>query len=316
MMKKGIIIMAIFSFLAGILGCNPDEPINDSSYTGGRIDNTDHNAPREIKSKDLVGVDMYFFLEDGYALDQDNYFEFKIKKNEKGEFVLTERNREGFSLIVSDEVLKETQKLIEKHELAKNNGYDNTGVALPPEYGPCKFEAYYASGERIFYRADNNPYIAQWASDFKNYFMGVFKEAGFEVQLPTEAFELKDFRLEFSRKDVVYEFNAYNDKASIMGTKFYTDGSNKLLVNKETEWNEDLFAGLKEIIDKYDLENLKDEVDGSIFSDGEEVPDFANVLIVYKNDRRVDLNWQFPPENWLEIREELYSYLEEAFGGF
>lgn len=309
--------MAIFSLFAGLLGCNHDKILDVSGYTGGREDNTDPNAPKEIKSKDLVGVDMYFYLEDEYAFDQGRYFEFNIKKNENGEFILTDSYIEEISIVVSDEVLKETQKLIEKHRLALNNGYDNTGVALPPEYGPCKFEAHYASGEKIFYRTDNNPYVKEWASDFKNYFMGVFKEAGIEGQLPPEAFELKDFRLEFSRADVVYEFVAYNNKASIVGTKFYTDGNNEILVDEEIEWEEDLFAGLKEIIDKYDLENLKAELEGPIYSDGEEVSDFAYFLIIYKNGRQVDLDWgDGQPKNWIEIREEIYSYLEEVFGGF
>lgn len=183
-------------------GCHkkPNDPIS-----GGIIDQSDSNAPKEIKSKDLVSLETGFFRYETDPAEGGYRYEFALKE-EDGKVALSENKRYQISCEVDKEVLQKAQEIIEQFDLVKWNGQSRTTSGLPDEFAPYYLYAEYASGEKLGFYLDGYP-DADWTKSFFKYFREVLAANGFAQALPPEAsyvFSRFDFR--YNEGDVIYSY--------------------------------------------------------------------------------------------------------------
>lgn len=149
---------------------------------GGRVNNSDPEAPKTISSKKPVGFETHFWAFtriNGYGQEQ---FNLSVKKREDGsELMLSSDGRKD---IVTDEnFLYEVQNIIEKHSLVSLNGTVEYVSGLPPEYQPYWMKVWYDSGEMLTFSVPGNP-NAGWCNDLKKLLCDELVRHGIEDMLP------------------------------------------------------------------------------------------------------------------------------------
>ncbi len=186
----GFFMAALFgiSTLFGFSGCS-GRPIG-APECGGVTDKTDHNAPKQIASKDLTEFYAHFYLPGEWSPGRnDRFYTFEVRKDEQG--VLTasadvdSRNDTKISRPADEKLLKTLQSIIDTHKLAATNGYYRVTAGLPPEFQKCHFNAVYASGEKLTFTKNNDPQ-AEWAKETYLAFAQWFAEQGDTSLLPPE----------------------------------------------------------------------------------------------------------------------------------
>ncbi len=156
--RKGRIIMALLLGLLSLLnfgGCK-----NESPTTGNTIDKTDYDAPKVIESKDITAFRFSCVLFGEAYPDGIKEIDLRIARDSGGVLTVYE-DKSGISFPADDDILKNLQSVIDKYELAKNNGVYKYVSGLAPGYQPYEFTADYASGEKLTFTENNDPY-AQW----------------------------------------------------------------------------------------------------------------------------------------------------------
>lgn len=223
--KRCLLILGVIAMAIILFGCGKQKPIPETTEElgeGGKIDNTDSSAPKAINSKSIVSFDTTFyiekndFLEGGYS----GFYHFTIKDN-----VLSEDAQLNLSGKIEQPVLDELQKIIEKNDLVKKNGIDCYTAGVAPEYAPCYFSACYDSGEKLYFREDNDP-LAKWAEDVFELFRKAFVEMGYEQlklyehQPPeTLADTMAETQAEtLEAEEIISESNAPDSETIVMNT--------------------------------------------------------------------------------------------------
>lgn len=131
--------------------------------TGGKIDNTNENAPKEIVSTTLTSFSCSFYR-DGYDLKRDNgFYELSAIVNMDGSVTITAMiTGEEAAVTLPDTVfMEELQKIIEEEQLALKNGVYRYTAGLPEEFTPSMVDAVYESGETISFYEEGDP-EASW----------------------------------------------------------------------------------------------------------------------------------------------------------
>lgn len=179
---------------------------HDPENTGGYVDNSDPNAPKEIKSQELTSMDTDFYLFDRLSTNwSGSGYHFSLKE-EDGKVILSEDIAFQISCEVEKEVLEGAREIIDEFGLVSLNGKHSYTSGLPAEYQPCYFTAKYASGESLSFSVDGNP-EAEWAKAFLKYFRTVFADHGFTQVLPPETFFVLDrFDFQFNEGDTFYTY--------------------------------------------------------------------------------------------------------------
>ncbi|MBP5383763.1 MAG: hypothetical protein J6Y57_02185 [Lachnospiraceae bacterium] len=183
-------------------------PDNEDEYvTGGITDRTNHDAPKEIHSDEITGFFADFFLSWRWMGEDDHKFTFSIEKDADGKLIASEKNT-GINYPADEELLKALQNVIRTYELPKKNGISKTTAGLPPEFQPSTFKVDYASGERLYFREDNDP-DAEWAEDIYTLFADWFADKGIDTlrpAAPTAA--VTRFNLHYMEEGVEYDFSS------------------------------------------------------------------------------------------------------------
>ena len=158
-MKKKLFTALIMLLTLLTVGCSgpAKEDIDPAPpITGGKVDRTDHEAPKEIKSKNLTYFSDKFFLYGRYNHEKDALYDFEVIKQEDGSVSIEEKRCYKVNCKTDEYILKDLQAVIDKYELAKLNGVDKHTAGLPPEYQPSYFRAEYESGESLSFSTDND----------------------------------------------------------------------------------------------------------------------------------------------------------------
>ncbi|MBQ2545139.1 MAG: hypothetical protein II557_02520 [Clostridia bacterium] len=180
--KKGLRIMAATLCLTSLLaflfgGCR-----DDGHPSGGHTTHTDPDAPKTIQSTDLAEFSAAFYLNTRYRGDEEHRFEFTVSPDEGGTSVARETNT-GISAPADRALTDALAAVIAKNDLAAQNGLYDVTAGLPPEYQAYPFEAVYASGERLSFTVNNNPY-ARWAEEVYDLFAAWFSAHGTDALEP------------------------------------------------------------------------------------------------------------------------------------
>lgn len=219
-MNRTITILLTMIMLVMLSGCNAagEAPEPDGGNMkksdekevrcGGTVNNTDYNAPKEIKSDKLTAFSVNFFRYGEFGREGDaNYF-FKIDKDDAGRLMLYASWDENTDKCceVDESVLDGVQKIIKKYDLAQANGVDKKTYGLASEFDTSTFYALYDSGETIKFSENNNP-DSEWTGELLDYLAPIFAEHGInDFMPPADTQEMTRFELKFTDGDVYYEF--------------------------------------------------------------------------------------------------------------
>lgn len=209
--KYRIFVLLIIGAIAFvILGLNEeffDTPfIDDGGYVGGKIDKKNPLAPKKITSKNLVYFYSDFFLSPN---ENDEYqkprsYIFKVETDEKtGKIILSETYYRNISCETDEEIFTKLQNIIEKYNLSSLNGIIFYTEGLPPEYEPAVLTAKYASGEKLDFAIENNPY-SDWTREIMQLLMAELETHG-KVDLPgkekIEFIDISDNDVELKKEE-------------------------------------------------------------------------------------------------------------------
>ena len=177
----------------GLFGNDPNSA--GRPICGGRTESWDPEAPKEIKSKNIIEFSTHFFSYNGFY-SQDDFYEIKVNKvADTGEFKLSCK----FGDFKTDEgFLSGIQEIIDKYHLVSENGHYEQVAGLAPQYQPYPFKAVYDSGEELYFATVGNP-ATSWCADIKKLLCKELLKHGVEDMLPPKAdrnvvrFDLKLF---------------------------------------------------------------------------------------------------------------------------
>jgi len=139
---------------------------------GGTTKNNDPDAPKVIESTEIVGFSVAFFLAERWTEEEDHRFDFQIKPDENGVLTAYEQYS-GIRCPADETLLNALQEVISQNNLAAMNGIYEVTAGLPPEYNARRLEVEYASGEKLYYTVDNDPYET-WAVQVCDVFVDWF----------------------------------------------------------------------------------------------------------------------------------------------
>ena len=258
--KKGLVIMAVFLNLAALFGCEPDVLSNYNPTSGGTTIKTDNTAPKEIVSKDIVGMDVEVYVLTRWTNDRDGEegYDFVIDKDENNVLTVYEKEH-GLSHAADDEILKEIQDIIDKNKLVSDNGLYEVTAGLAPEFHPRKFEVNYASGEKLSFTVNNNPEAA-WAEEMYDAFAAWFAKNGDDsLYPPKEESKINHFVLWYTEDNVYTHFNgvlaleedAIDGERNLLEYRV-SNSEGTLLEEKYILYPDDYYEKITEIAAKYD----------------------------------------------------------------
>ncbi len=136
---------------------------------GGIRDHSNPDAPKTIRSREIVALNVNFRLWDESDGQESRAYALDIRR-EGDVFLLTASGGTKGTVQVDASFPDKVQQIIEKHGLTRLNGINRTTSGLPVEFSPCTLTVDYASGERLYFRIDNDP-DAEWAEDMRELFL-------------------------------------------------------------------------------------------------------------------------------------------------
>ncbi|MBR1552960.1 MAG: hypothetical protein IJ631_02965 [Schwartzia sp.] len=189
MMRTGkLFLSAALSVLAffGLSGC-AGAAVSGPPASGGTVtDKTDHSAPKQIESKELTSFHAHFYLPREWAPGK-GFYTFDVKTDDHGVLMASVRPDSTVEARISrpadEKLMAALQAIIDGQSLAAKNGRYRVTAGLPPQFRACRFEAGYATGEKITFTENNNPNAA-WAKETYRAFADWFAEQGDESLLP------------------------------------------------------------------------------------------------------------------------------------
>lgn len=198
-MKWFYIIIPVLILGIILMSCSPNRIENSGREgTGGSYDYTDHNAPKTIVSKEITSFEYTFPT---YHLNE--YYGRKIPYMGQCTFNLV-REEDGarctgwgggctaaifrFEFLAPFSALDDLQVIIDKHELAKENGVDKGSIAIPEDNASC-LSVKYASDESIYAADNTGPILTGEATiDLYDFFLALAKEADSDFIYSDEEF--------------------------------------------------------------------------------------------------------------------------------
>ena len=305
---------------------------NEDPICGGTTDNTDYNAPKEIKSDKLVSLSVGFFHYYKYDGSSGMFYSFYVEPNEEGKLILKDNGAdEGFE--VDSSVLDGAQEIIRKHDLAAVNGIHKTTAGLAPDYQPCFVEAKYDSGEYISYSANSDP-TSDWGSDFVDYFAQIMADNGDDQYLPSKMTgEIKRFELEILSNNLVYTYdtvnipidgskpdledvldgNDTNEYEVKLNRRIYDMDAEELIDDTVANRSPEYYEGLMQIISDNDIRDFENYNTASDVVDFDNPTDYYDFYIEFEAGNIVSGASADPKEleEFRMIAEQLLKYMDE-----
>ncbi len=251
-----------FTLLMGLFGCQkePEPVIEPEPVDGEGINQTDYNAPKVIKSKEITDFYTSFFQSNRWTSSKSHEFEFQISSDENG--ALTASELVSGSAVPADEtLLQEVQEIIDRNDLVKKNGVYEVNYSLSPEFQKCTLTANYASGEKLSFTDLNDPY-ALWSEELYDVFAQWFFEKGNDALLP-EKDTSPVTRIQFSfEKDFInhdYSIVHVSDEKAIDGDAYplncmvYDMKKGETVSDEYISVPDDFYEQITEILVPYDL---------------------------------------------------------------
>lgn len=227
---------------------------------GGTIDNTDNKAPKVITSKQLTYFSACVYLSTRENQNGEHKFDFEIKQSESGTLTAYEHNL-SVSCKADTRMLESLQTIIDKFSLALKNGENRITAGLPPEYQPCTFKALYASGEKIYFRCNNEPY-SQWAEEVYTVFAEHFAQNGERsLVAQTEQSQVTHVRFVLHKDGKQYWYSGINvdDDKAINGQTYllqrqvYDFAAKQTLSRRFILFPQDFYENITAILDRHSL---------------------------------------------------------------
>ena len=228
---------------------------------GGTTVKTDHNAPKEIKSKDITDLHVTFYLQGNWSsFERKEHFSFDVKPNENGELTVTELT-ENMSVPADKELLIQLQQVVDETRLALSNGVYKVTAGLPPPYQPCYVTINYASGEQIQFTENNNP-DAKWAKAMYLTFANWFTKHGNDKLMPPVYKGVVDrVRLELVENGVYTTYtrivvlpkDAIDGKRNLFGKSIYDSVKKQDITDEFILFPDDFYEKVGGIISNYDM---------------------------------------------------------------
>lgn len=213
MKMKWLIILVMCAAVAVIIaGCkrSAEEEILEITdpgevIDGGRVDNTDYDAPKTIESDELTYFNTMFYRDADFVYDETRSYRFVLNKSEDGKYIISEEDG-NLECETDADFASKLQKLIRDDNLISFNGVDEYVAGISPEYGPYELVAEYASGERLKFVMNGDP-SDKWTYDVLDLFAKEFGEHGINDFLPSaEDTTVTNFSLEYTFGDVQYSY--------------------------------------------------------------------------------------------------------------
>lgn len=224
---------------------------NDELVCGGLINNTNYDAPKEIKSKDITKMSMRFFLFKTWGYREGNNYSFSVEKDEEGNIYLSDYQDK---VLIDKDILIEAQQIIDNNELVKLNGTSEYTSGLPVEYSPMNLSVDYESGEHLFFCKDGYP-TSKWARDFVKLFGNVFNKNGIDKYMPPkETTTLTRFDIDFDKEDKHYLYAELTyDENTVKFLRSVYDKNVKDSVDNEIDITDEMYVKVGQIIEDNDF---------------------------------------------------------------
>ena len=329
--KKGkqIMITVLSTMLSfALFGCQKEEPIS-----GGTVDRSDPNAPKKIESKDIAEFSINFFHETRKNMNEDHFFEFEVKKDEKGAFTATEK-RLGISCEADKQLLDKLQEVIDEYELVLHNGYYKVTAGLAPEFQPSTLLVNYESGEKLSFTKNNEP-SDRYTAAFYDVFADWFKNKGNDSLYPKKIESpLSRFSMRICKDSIYTEYGPIrvgsdemiDGKDLLLQKNIYDDIRKETIADKLISFPEDYHDKVNEIFNKHDLYikyefSYFDHRDGFYgfskeFDENEEdKEDFVDIYIEYEEGFRMNIETRKESEiaAMSDLINDLLKYHESLF---
>ena len=193
-----------------LIGCGKKNIIKQTEVvSGGTRDDSDYDAPKTINSDELISFHTEFFRYGDSIYDVDRRYIFTMTKSDEG-IVITEGNAEELKCATDNTFVQKLIQIIKDYKLEELNGIDRQTYGLSPDYGPYWLEAEYASGEKLYFYMNGDPY-AEWTWEVLDLFAREFGEHGIDDLLPPkENSKMTRFELEYVCGDIRYSYGETN----------------------------------------------------------------------------------------------------------
>ena len=225
MKKTTILLIITFTIACFLTGCKEENPMNNNEPICGGIINNSYSASKDIKSENLVSFSCSYFLYGECGREFDSSYGINVNKNNEGKFILEEK-RHNISCEVDDNYLKAVQEMINNNNLISMNGIDKYTSGLPEEYQPSYFSAEYDSGEKLYFRTNNDP-RGGWGKELLEITREEFNKHGItDLNLPESTKRIVRFDLTYTEGDIYHNF---------CEVEFPVEGVNKTLEEVATE---------------------------------------------------------------------------------
>lgn len=298
-----IVMISAFAFC----GCGSSEKYE----SGGTINKTDYNAPKEIKSDKLVSFSVGFFHEGDYGKEGDRYYTFIVKPDDNGKIMLQDDDTGENKIEVDEAVLNDLQDIIREYKLVEKNGYNKITAGLPPQYDTCYLEAVYDSGEYISFKINSDP-EAEWTGAIRDYFAKVYADYGDDKYLPSEETKkVVRFELTVKNGDKGY-FIREQDTYLILEEFDYL--SSEMLLETRTEAASKLYEELSKLVSETNLKEFANEESfpDNVYDDYE-IPQYYDFYVKYEYGNVIkgysDDSETF--DNFLQKGTQIIKYIED-----
>ncbi len=298
---------------------------NDPPCCGGVTDNTDHDAPKEIRSKTIVDFAAGFFLYDRWGGRTGGRTCFFTVKKEGDAFYLKESYGKKEKLLAPPDLLQKVQEVVDRHELVRLNGVHRHTAGLPYEFSPAFLDAEYDSGEVLSFSMNGDPY-AEWAADLVDLFGAVYAAAGDRSFLPpVEALTVTRCILEYTKDGIFtqysdcYLYEGENGEEQVLRyIRFVFDRNRQETVSEVwMPFTEGFFEGIGKIVEAYGFLKSRQSGGGAVMAAAPE-PDSDETFRLYLEMKdgyrpQVETKKASEIEKYRPLREALSAYLDGLF---
>lgn len=292
--KLGIKLLAIvmcIGSMAMIGGCSGKR--NQNNYiSGGITDNTDYDAPKVLESDDLVSFETEFYRNSDYVYDKGRKYIFKMSKNDKGVYTISEGEGEALKCETDEEFAKKLQQIIRDNNLMEFNGVYRKTAGLAPEYGPYWAEASYSSSEKLYFYMNGDP-DAKWTFEVLDLFANELGNHGITELLPAkEESRISRFNIEYSFGDIRYYYGEVKvpvagdgDIKMIHADTFDRTAKSDIEDNRRAVITDDYYDMIKKMVDDNNLIYFQNGEIIPFDFDLENTPVYFEFYIEYENGK-------------------------------
>ena len=333
-MKKTILLRIITLFIICFLtACKGGSLMNyDNPICGGIINNS-YVASKEIKSENIVSLSCSYFLYGECGSEFDASYGINVNKNDEGKFILEEK-RHNIKCEVDDDFLKAIQEIIKKNNLISKNGIDKYTSGLPYEYQPSYFDVEYDTGEKLYFRTNNDP-RSPWGKQLLEITRAEFNKHGItDLNLPDSTKKIVNFDFTYVEDNIYHNFcevrypkegvnktfeevatNGYQEEEYTTNVVYTTFDRSKDEPSDEykAEINEAYYEGLSKIVEENKLKDyvsLMYEPSGFNYRDSKGYYEF-NIEFEYGNDLKGFSNEPEDLERFAPIAKIIFDYIKD-----